>query len=519
MRGLLSALVLVLSVSGVRGEDWPQWGGHSDRNMVARAKNLPCCFVPGKKCSGGTKIDLKTSRNVRWVARLGSQTYSSPAVAGGKLFIGTNDFDLDDPRFHSTGGGQVLALDMASGRLLWRLVVPKLESKQKSSQFDEMELGVCSTPTVEGNRVYVVTNRCEVLALDVNGRADANIIWRYDIIQQHKVWPHDAANCSVLICGDLLYVGTANGVDGEKCPSPLAPALIVLDKKSGRLAAYDDEKIGTRVFHGQWSSPSLGKVGGEGPGLFRRRRRRLLRLRGPGPRAREARAAEEGLVLRLQPAGVSRPQRQAHRLLGRRPPQAPGQLRRRLLRRSQRDHRHARVPPQPRLRGRGPGPAARPRPGHAPLHRRHPDRRHLPQRPPLVLRQARPQPLDRLDCRRPALRGRPARPHPLPGRGDTASATGCRTWEARSGARRWWPTASSSSARGRRFACWRPARVPSCWPRSASEAPFGPRPRSPPTRCSSPPSGISGPFKARSRPVCLRQSKDRRGMKCHSLER
>lgn len=132
MRGLLSALVLVLSVSGVRGEDWPQWGGHSDRNMVARAKNLPCCFVPGKKCSGGTKIDLKTSRNVRWVARLGSQTYSSPAVAGGKLFIGTNDFDLDDPRFHSTGGGQVLALDMASGRLLWRLVVPKLESKQKS---------------------------------------------------------------------------------------------------------------------------------------------------------------------------------------------------------------------------------------------------------------------------------------------------------------------------------------------------------------------------------------------------
>ncbi len=268
MRGLLSALVLVLSVSGVRGEDWPQWGGHSDRNMVARAKNLPCCFVPGKKCSGGTKIDLKTSRNVRWVARLGSQTYSSPAVAGGKLFIGTNDFDLDDPRFHSTGGGQVLALDMASGRLLWRLVVPKLESKQKSSQFDEMELGVCSTPTVEGNRVYLVTNRCEVLALDVNGRADADIIWRYDIIQQHKVWPHDAANCSVLIWGDLLYVGTANGVDGEKCPSPLAPALIVLDKKSGRLAAYDDEKIGTRVFHGQWSSPSLGKVGGKAQVYF-----------------------------------------------------------------------------------------------------------------------------------------------------------------------------------------------------------------------------------------------------------
>jgi outer membrane protein assembly factor BamB len=290
MRGLLSALVLVWLASGVRGEDWPQWGGHGDRNMVATAMNLPSCFVPGKKCSGGTNIDLKTARNVRWVARLGSETYSSPVVAGGKLFIGTNDFDLDDPRFQNSGGGQVLAMDVANGRLLWRLAVPKLESKQKSSQFDEMGLGVCSTPTVEGNRVYLVTNRCEVLSLDVNGQADGNdgpfkdearyeagpaakpfalvstdadIIWRYDIIQEHKVWPHDAANCSVLIWGDLLYVGTANGVEGQKCPSPLAPSLIVLDKKSGRLAAYDDEKIGARVFHGQWSSPSLGKVGGK----------------------------------------------------------------------------------------------------------------------------------------------------------------------------------------------------------------------------------------------------------------
>jgi outer membrane protein assembly factor BamB len=263
MRGLLSALVLVVLASAVRGEDWPQWGCHGDHNMVAAARSLPSCFVPGNKCSGGTNIDLKTTRNVRWVARLGSETYSSPVVAGGKLFIGTNDFNLDDPRLHSTGGGEVLALDAASGRLLWRLAVPKLESKQKSSQFDEMGLGVCSTPTVEGNRLYVVSNRCEVLALDVNSRGDGNVIWRYDIIQQHKVWPHDAADCSVLISGDLLYVGTANGVDGEKCPSPLAPALIVLDKKSGRLAAYDDEKIGTRVFHGQWSSPSLGTVGGK----------------------------------------------------------------------------------------------------------------------------------------------------------------------------------------------------------------------------------------------------------------
>jgi outer membrane protein assembly factor BamB len=36
--------------------------------------------------------------------------------------------------------------------------------------------------------------------------------------------------------------------------------LIALDKRTGRLVAWDDAKIGHRVFHGQWSSPSLGKL-------------------------------------------------------------------------------------------------------------------------------------------------------------------------------------------------------------------------------------------------------------------
>jgi hypothetical protein len=77
--------------------------------------------------------------------------------------------------------------------------------------------------------------------------------------------PHDATNCNILIHGDLLYVCTANGVHrlfGEPTPTPDAPSLIALDKQSGRLVAADGEKIGRRTFHGQWSSPSIGKVGG-----------------------------------------------------------------------------------------------------------------------------------------------------------------------------------------------------------------------------------------------------------------
>ena len=76
--------------------------------------------------------------------------------------------------------------------------------------------------------------------------------------------PHDAANCSVLVRGDLVYVCTSNGIakGGLTVKYPLAPSLIALDKHTGQLVAADDEKIGARLFHGQWSSPSAGTVNG-----------------------------------------------------------------------------------------------------------------------------------------------------------------------------------------------------------------------------------------------------------------
>jgi len=97
------------------------------------------------------------------------------------------------------------------------------------------------------------------------GDKDGDIIWRFDPMEELGVVPHDVASCSALIVGDMVYVGTSNGVDGphKKVLAPLAPSLIVLDKRTGRLLATDDEKLGTRLYHAQWASPSAGKVGGK----------------------------------------------------------------------------------------------------------------------------------------------------------------------------------------------------------------------------------------------------------------
>lgn len=291
----LSSFILLLSsliFHPVLAADWPQWGGRDDRNMVAYEKGLPDFFVPGEKKPNGDGIDLATTRNVKWVARLGSQTYGNPTVAGGRVFVGTNDFAIGDPKYQSTRGGTVECLDETTGKLLWKLVIPRKETKDPNFNFDNLDLGVCSSPTVDGDRIYLVTNRCEVICLDMRGMANGNdgpvkdegrytagrgkpavtpgpsdgdVLWRYDMIEELPVWPQDAANCSILVHGDFLYVCTSNGVDRshERLPYPLSPSLIVLDKKTGRLVAQDDEKIGTRTLHGHWSNPSLGRVHGK----------------------------------------------------------------------------------------------------------------------------------------------------------------------------------------------------------------------------------------------------------------
>jgi hypothetical protein len=97
------------------------------------------------------------------------------------------------------------------------------------------------------------------------GPADGDIVWMYDMLSGVDTWPQDAVDCSILVVGDYLYVCTSNGVDRshKNIPSPKAPDLIVLDKRTGEVAAVNDPPIGTAIFHGEWSSPALADVNGK----------------------------------------------------------------------------------------------------------------------------------------------------------------------------------------------------------------------------------------------------------------
>ena len=127
MRILLAVVgTAALCAPAAWADDWPQWGRDASRNMVSDEIGLPVSFSPGETTPDGAAIDMSTTRNVRWVTRLGTHTYGNPVVAGGKVIVGTNDASLDDPRLTKTEGGLILCFDAATGKKRWQLPVPRL---------------------------------------------------------------------------------------------------------------------------------------------------------------------------------------------------------------------------------------------------------------------------------------------------------------------------------------------------------------------------------------------------------
>jgi outer membrane protein assembly factor BamB len=291
---LLATSLIALGAGALitRAADWPYWGGGASRNMVSSETNTPTTWDPGRYKGSTEEIDLATTKNVKWVAKLGSQSYGNPTISGGKIFVGTNN---ESPRDEKLKGDRavLLCLDEKTGELVWQLAIPKLGTGKVS---DWEFLGLCSSPAVDGDKVYVVTNRCEVICLDVNGQAngnqgvqdeakyltdkgkplhtlgvkDADVLWRYDMREELGVFPHNITNCGPLIVGNTVTVTTSNGVDWThtNIPNPKAPALCVLDKNTGKYLGEENSGVSAKTLHSNWSSPAGGQVNGKDTIIF-----------------------------------------------------------------------------------------------------------------------------------------------------------------------------------------------------------------------------------------------------------
>ena len=239
------------TVSPAISADWPMWGGTPQRQFVNTVeKNIP------------DNWDVTTGKNIKWVAQLGSQSFSSPTVADGKVFIGTNNHAERQPKIKGDKG-VMMCFNEADGKFLWQNVHDKLAAGRVN---DWPLQGICSTACVEGNRVYYVSNRCELVCADVDGANDGSgngkIIWSLDMIKELGVYPHNMSASSPTIDGNLVFIVTGNGVDEGHIvvPAPDAPSFIAVNKTTGEVVWW---KIPLeKILHGQWSSPVIGVIGG-----------------------------------------------------------------------------------------------------------------------------------------------------------------------------------------------------------------------------------------------------------------
>jgi outer membrane protein assembly factor BamB len=183
---------------------------------------------------------------------------------------------LRDP---NQGGdrGVLMAFRESDGEFMWQQTHVKLESGRAN---DWPFQGVASSPLVVGDRLYYVSNRGVVFCLDTQGfrdgendgavkdekltrPVDADVVWAFDMMEQVGSYPHNLSNSSPVLWNDRLFVSTSNGQDESHVhvPSPRAPSVIALGKDNGDLL-WEDNSVQDRILHGQWSTPSVGTIGG-----------------------------------------------------------------------------------------------------------------------------------------------------------------------------------------------------------------------------------------------------------------
>jgi len=150
--------------------DWNQWGGSSGRNNVPESTNVPKQWDVGgfDRKTGEWKKDA--SENIKWVSAVGSQTYGNPVVAGGRVYVGTNNGRGYLKRYPvRVDLGCMLAFGETDGAFLWQHSSEKLLTGRVH---DWPLQGICCAPLVEGDRIWFVTSRGEVVCVDTEGFYD-----------------------------------------------------------------------------------------------------------------------------------------------------------------------------------------------------------------------------------------------------------------------------------------------------------------------------------------------------------
>ena len=83
------------------------------------------------------------------------------------------------------------------------------------------------------------------------------------MMKELGVFPHNMSASSPNIDGNLVFALTSNGVNESHIviPAPNAPSFIAVNKMTGKVV-WEKVGPGKKILHSQWSSPTIGVMGG-----------------------------------------------------------------------------------------------------------------------------------------------------------------------------------------------------------------------------------------------------------------
>jgi outer membrane protein assembly factor BamB len=212
------ALSLLLALTGVaaRAEDWPQFRGPTGQ---------------GHSTERGVPIEWSESRNVIWRTVVPGRGWSSPVVAGGRVWVTTA----------TKGSGaslRALAFDAESGREEVNVEVFRTRS---ADLLNAKNSHASPTPIVEGDRVYVHFGAEGTAALTTSG----DIVWKARLPYESQ---HGNGGSPVLY-GDLLILS---------CDGSNEAFVVALDKRTGKVRWKTPRR---QPFDQAYSTPLVIRVG------------------------------------------------------------------------------------------------------------------------------------------------------------------------------------------------------------------------------------------------------------------
>lgn len=216
---LFTFYFLCASVSSAQVQDWPEFRGPTGQ---------------GHSTEIGLPLEWSESLNVRWKTPLQGRGWSSPAVAGGRVWITTA------AREANSASLRALAFDVETGAEAANVEVFRLPNDHLKNPKNSH---ASPTPILEGDRVYVHFGGDGTAALDAVSGA---IIWKAQFPYASQ---HGSGGSPALYNDLLIFSG-----DGH-----YEAFVVALDKRTGKVRWKTERR---KPFDQAYTTPLIIRVGG-----------------------------------------------------------------------------------------------------------------------------------------------------------------------------------------------------------------------------------------------------------------